>query len=58
LPCIAVDSIDTVLANVRANGGEVVKPRTAIVEGLDWEAQFRDPAGNVLGLYEESKAPA
>jgi predicted enzyme related to lactoylglutathione lyase len=37
---------------VVAHGGEVVKPRTAIVEGVDWEAMFRDPAGNTFGLYE------
>jgi predicted enzyme related to lactoylglutathione lyase len=52
LPCIAVDSIDSVLSAVVENGGEVVKPRTAIVEGADWEAIFRDPAGNAFGLYE------
>ncbi len=52
LPCIAVDSIDEVLSAVVEHGGEVVKPRTAIVEGVDWEATFRDPAGNAFGLYE------
>jgi predicted enzyme related to lactoylglutathione lyase len=54
LPCIAVDSIDDVLSRVVAHGGEIVKPRTAIVEGVDWEAMFRDPAGNTFGLYEGS----
>jgi predicted enzyme related to lactoylglutathione lyase len=54
LPCIAVDSIARVLDAVVANGGEVVKPRTAIVEGVDWEAMFRDPAGNVFGLFEQA----
>jgi predicted enzyme related to lactoylglutathione lyase len=53
LPCIAVDSIDEVLAAVVTHGGDVVKPRTPIVEGVDWEAQFRDPAGNVFGLFEQ-----
>jgi predicted enzyme related to lactoylglutathione lyase len=52
LPCIAVDSISDVLDAVVHYGGEVVKPRTAIVEGVDWEATFRDPAGNIFGLYE------
>jgi len=52
MPCIAVDSIDEILAGVVAHGGEVVKPKTPIVEGADWEAVFRDPAGNAFGLYE------
>ena len=52
MPCIAVDSIDEILQAVVNHGGEVVKARTPIVEGSDWEAIFRDPAGNALGLYE------
>jgi len=54
MPCIAVDSIASVLEAVVQFGGEVVKPRTAIVEGADWEATFRDPAGNAFGLYEQA----
>lgn len=54
LPCIAVDSIDDTLSAVLANGGEVVKPKTPILEGVDWEALFRDPAGNTFGLFEEA----
>jgi hypothetical protein len=54
LPCVAVDSIDEVLGAVVAGGGEVVQPRSPIVTGTDWEARFRDPAGNVLGLYEKT----
>jgi predicted enzyme related to lactoylglutathione lyase len=52
LPCIAVDSIDETLGAVVEHGGEVVKPKTPIVEGVDWEAEIRDPAGNILGLFE------
>jgi len=47
-----VDSIDDILEAVVSHGGEVVKPRTSIVEGVDSEAMFRDPAGNAFGLYE------
>lgn len=54
LPHIAVDSIDDTLAAVVAHGGEIVQPRTAIVEGVDWTATFRDPAGNTLALFEEA----
>jgi predicted enzyme related to lactoylglutathione lyase len=50
MPCIAVDSIDDILNAVTTYGGEIVKPRTPIVEGVDWEAIFRDPAGNAFGL--------
>jgi hypothetical protein len=52
LPSIHVDSIDDTLSAVSAHGGEIVKPRTAIVEGADWQAIFRDPAGNAFALYE------
>lgn len=55
LPCIAVESIDETLRAVIDYGGEVVKPKTAIVEGVDWEAELRDPAGNVLGLFESTE---
>jgi uncharacterized protein len=54
VPCVAVDSIEDTLNAVVANGGEVVQPRTPIVEGTDWEAVFRDPAGNAFGLYEQA----
>lgn len=54
LPCIAVDSIDETLNTAVANGGEVAKPKTAIVEGVDWEAELRDPAGNIFGLFEST----
>jgi predicted enzyme related to lactoylglutathione lyase len=52
MACIAVDNIDDVLEAVVSHGGEIVKRCTAIVEGADWEAVFRDPAGNAFGLYE------
>lgn len=52
LPCILVDSIDETLAAVVDLGGAVVRPKTPIVEGVDWEAEFRDPAGNTFGLFE------
>jgi uncharacterized protein len=55
LPSIGVDSIDQTLESVVEHGGEVVRPRTAIVEGVDWQAQFRDPAGNVMALFESGQ---
>lgn len=55
LPSIHVDSIDEALESVVEQGGEVLKPRTAIVEGADWQAIFRDPAGNAMALYEAAQ---
>ena len=55
LPSILVDSIDQTLDAVVEHGGEMVKPRTAIVEGIDWQAMFRDPAGNAMALFESAE---
>jgi hypothetical protein len=51
LPYIYVDHIDEVVERVKAHGGEVVRPTYA--EGNLWVATFRDPAGNVMGLWQE-----
>ena len=55
LPSIWVDSIDATLERVVARGGEVVEAprRDSPDPGAQWIARFRDPAGNVLGLYQE-----
>jgi predicted enzyme related to lactoylglutathione lyase len=49
------ESLTEALTAVVERGGEVTKPRTAIVEGADWQAIFRDPAGNAFALYEEAQ---
>ncbi len=51
LPYIYVDHIDDVLAQVVVHGGAVVK--APYPEGTLWVATFRDPAGNVLGLWQQ-----
>jgi uncharacterized protein len=51
LPYIYVDRIDYTLQQVAAQGGEVVK--APYPEGNLWVATFRDPAGNVIGLWQE-----
>jgi predicted enzyme related to lactoylglutathione lyase len=56
LPSILVDSIDTTLDEVVKHGGEMVRPRTPIVEGTDWQAMFRDPAGNAMALFESAQS--
>jgi uncharacterized protein len=54
LPYIWVDGIDTTLEAVAAHGGEVVEgPALDTGPGGEWIATFRDPAGNVIGLYQE-----
>ena len=53
LPYIYVTRIDDVIEQIKAQGGEIVK--APYPEGTLWVATFRDPAGNVLGLYQEPK---
>lgn len=47
---IDVDAIDEVLKEIEAGGGTVT-PRTAL-PGMGAFAYFKDPEGNVLGLWE------
>jgi predicted enzyme related to lactoylglutathione lyase len=53
LPYIWVDSIDALLALITAHGGVVIKTMQLDSPGGEWIATFRDPAGNVIGLYQE-----
>jgi uncharacterized protein len=48
---IMVDSAAAALAAVVANGGEVVQPIG--MDAPEITARFRDPAGNVFGLYQQ-----
>jgi predicted enzyme related to lactoylglutathione lyase len=50
LPYIYVDGIDATLEKVALHGGEIVK--APYPEGDLWVATFRDPAGNVLGVWQ------
>lgn len=51
LPYIYVHGIDAILERITANGGSVVKP--PYPEGDLWVATFRDPAGNVIGIWQQ-----
>ena len=53
LPYIWVDSISTVLELIAAHDGVVIKTMQLDSPGGQWIATFRDPAGNVIGLYQE-----
>jgi hypothetical protein len=48
---IMVDNIGVTADSVVANGGEIVQP--VGVDAPEITARFRDPAGNVLGLYQQ-----
>jgi predicted enzyme related to lactoylglutathione lyase len=48
---IDVEGIDDALKEIEASGGTTVTPRTAI-PGMGAFAYFKDPEGNVLGLWE------
>jgi predicted enzyme related to lactoylglutathione lyase len=48
---IDVDAIDEALQQIEAAGGSTVTPRTAI-PGMGAFAYFKDPEGNVVGLWE------
>jgi predicted enzyme related to lactoylglutathione lyase len=48
---IMVDSVAATSEAVVANGGEIVQPVNC--QAKEIIARFRDPAGNVLGLYQE-----
>lgn len=53
LPYIYVDGIEGVVELVTKSGGEVVRP--LYPEGNVWVTTVRDPAGNVIGLWEEAR---
>jgi predicted enzyme related to lactoylglutathione lyase len=48
---IMVDSVGAAVEAVIANGGEIVQPIGA--DAPEITARFRDPGGNVIGLYQE-----
>lgn len=51
---IMVDDAAATLDAIEANGGEIVQPIGA--DAPEITARFRDPGGNVIGLYQEPKA--
>jgi predicted enzyme related to lactoylglutathione lyase len=52
---IDVEAIDDALREIEAGGGSTVTPRTPL-PGMGAFAYFRDPEGNVLGLWETSSS--
>jgi hypothetical protein len=52
LTYVMVDSIESTSKKIVAAGGRMQTPFTSIGAGGEAFATFRDPAGNVLGLYQ------
>jgi uncharacterized protein len=48
---IMVDDIHQTIMAIEANGGEIVQPVGA--DAPEVTARFRDPGGNVVGLYQQ-----
>jgi uncharacterized protein len=48
---IMVDSVAATVEVILANGGEIVQPIGA--DAPEITARFRDPGGNVIGIYQE-----
>ena len=46
-----VDSVDECLKKIVNAGGSIVIPKRAIM-GVGYQAHFRDPEGNVIGIME------
>lgn len=54
LPYIWVDDIHATLALAADHGAEIVdRPHHDAPDSTSWIATFRDPAGNLIGLYQE-----
>jgi uncharacterized protein len=50
---IMVDSVAATLDVIVADGGKIVQP----IDAPEITARFRDPSGNVIGLYQEPARP-
>ena len=48
---VMVDSVEKTVELVKVHGGEIVQPIGA--DAPEITARFRDPGGNVIGLYQE-----
>ena len=48
---IMVDSVAATIEALTANGGDIVQP--ICEDAPEITARFRDPAGNVIGLYQQ-----
>jgi hypothetical protein len=49
-----VDNAEQTVKDIVANGGEIVQPIGA--DAPEITARFRDPGGNVIGIYQQRAA--
>lgn len=52
---VDVDSIDQAVARIENAGGKIIRGKQPVGQ-IGFAAYFRDPEGNVLGLWENAKA--
>jgi predicted enzyme related to lactoylglutathione lyase len=52
---IMVDDAAAMIQTITANGGEIVQPIGA--DHPEITARFRDPGGNIIGIYQEPVQP-
>jgi hypothetical protein len=57
VPYILVASIEAALEKIRAAGGVEIEPKSAVGD-MGWYADFRDPLGVRMGIYQAAKAAA
>lgn len=50
---VMVDSVARAVDAIQAAGGTIVAPRTMHGHGETSHATFRDPAGNLVGIYQD-----
>ena len=50
---VMVDSVEQTIEKLLANGGQLVQPIG--MDAPEITARFSDPAGNIIGLYQEPK---
>jgi len=53
---IMVDDIDAAIEKVNANGGKIVQ--AVGMDAPEITARFSDPAGNIIGIYQEPNSAA
>lgn len=49
---INVNNIDEIMTSVKSNGGSVFKEKS-VIPAMGWYALFKDPQGNIIGLYQK-----
>lgn len=53
---IGVKDIDEHMKKIQKAGGEPAMPKMQLPPGFGWISQFRDPAGNTIGLWQAGAA--